>query len=83
MKKKDHYDCNMDNVTRGIHPWIGKIPWRRKWQLTQVFLPGESHGQRSLTGYSPWNRKESDTTKQTEQNNRHGGPEVNFSKTYS
>ena len=35
--------------------------WRRKWQHTPVFLPGESHGQRSLEGYSPWGRKESDT----------------------
>ena len=34
-------------------PWVGKTPWRRKWQPTQVFLPGESHGQRSLVGYSP------------------------------
>ena len=34
-------------------PWIGKIPWRRKWQPTPVFFPGESHGQRSLVGYSP------------------------------
>ena len=45
-------------------PWIGKIPWRRKWQPTPVFLPGESHGQRSLMGYSPRGRKESDTTEQ-------------------
>ena len=37
----------------GFDPWIGKIPWRRKWQRTPVFLPGESHGQRSLVGYSP------------------------------
>ena len=43
----------------------GKIPWRRKWQLTPVFLPGESHGQRSLVGYSPWGHKESDTTEAT------------------
>ena len=43
-------------------PWVGKIPWRRKWQPTPVFLPGESHGGRSLVGYSPWGRKESDTT---------------------
>ena len=35
-------------------PWVGKIPWRRKWQLTSVFLPGKSHGQRSLVSYSPW-----------------------------
>ena len=46
----------------GFDPWVGKIPWRRKWQSTPVFLPGESHGQRSLAGYSPWGRKESDTT---------------------
>ena len=35
-------------------PWIGKIPWMRKWQPTPVFLAGNSHGQRSLVGYSPW-----------------------------
>ena len=46
----------------GFNPWVGKIPWRRKWQSTPVLLPGESHGQRSLIGYSPWGRKESDTT---------------------
>ena len=38
-------------------PWVGKIPWRRQWQLNPVFLPGKSHGQRSLSGYSPWGRK--------------------------
>ena len=43
----------------------GKIPWRKKWQPTPVFLPGEFHGQRSLVGYSPWGCKESDTTEQT------------------
>ena len=42
--------------------WIGKIPWSSKWQPTPVFLPGESHGQRRLGGYSPWGYKESDTT---------------------
>ena len=47
-----------------IFPWVGKIPWRRKWQPTPVFLPGESHGQRILVGYSPWGRKGSDTTEQ-------------------
>ena len=41
---------------------VGKIPWRRTWQPTPVFLPGESYGQRSLAGYSPQGRKESDTT---------------------
>ena len=46
----------------GSIPGVGKMPWRRKWQPTPVFLPGESHGQRSLAGYRPWGRKESDTT---------------------
>ena len=45
-------------------PWVGKILWRRKWQPTPVFLPGESHGQGSLVGYSPWGYKELDTTEQ-------------------
>ena len=38
-------------------PWVGKIPWRRKWQPTPVFLSGKSHGQRSLAGYSSWIHK--------------------------
>ena len=46
----------------GFDPWVGKIPWRRKWQPTPVFLPGKSHGQKSLAHYSPWGRKESDVT---------------------
>ena len=46
----------------GFDPWVGKIPWRREWQPTPVLLPGESHGQRSLVGYSPWGHKESDMT---------------------
>ena len=41
----------------GFNPWVRKIPWRRKWQLTPVFLLGKSHGQRSLVGYSPWGRQ--------------------------
>ena len=43
-------------------PWVWKSPWRKKWQLTPVFLPGKSHGQRSLVGYSPWGHKDSDMT---------------------
>ena len=42
--------------------WVGKIPWRRTWQPTPVYLPGEFHGQRSLAGYSPWGHNESDVT---------------------
>ena len=41
----------------GFNPWVGKISWRRAQQPTPVFLPGESHRQRSLAGYSPWGRK--------------------------
>ena len=41
----------------GFNPWVREIPWRRNWQPTPVFLPGKSHRQRSLVGYSPWGRK--------------------------
>ena len=44
--------------------WVGKIPWRRKWQPTPVFLPGKTHGQRSLAGYSPWGCKDLDMIEQ-------------------
>ena len=47
--------CNAGDL--GLIPGLRKIPWRRKWQPTPVFLPGESHGQRSLAGYSPWGCK--------------------------
>ena len=42
-------------------PEVENIPWRKAWQPTPVLLPGESHGQRSMEGYSPWGRTESDT----------------------
>src|SRR5574337_516527 len=48
----------------GFDAWVRKIPWRRKWQPTPVFLPEKSHGQRKLAGYSPWGHKESNTTEQ-------------------
>ena len=48
---------------RWFSPWVGKIPWRRKWQLTLLFLLGKSHGQRSLVGYGPWDLKELDRAK--------------------
>jgi len=53
-----HERCRFD-------PWVGKIPWGRAWQPTLVFLPGESHGQRSLVGYSPMGCTESDMTETT------------------
>ena len=48
-KKKSAYQCRR----HGFNSWIRKIPWRRKWQLAPVFLPGKSHEQKSLAGYSP------------------------------
>ena len=53
--------CNAGDLAL-FDPCVGKIPWRRKWQPTPVFLPGEFHGWTSLVGYSPRGRKESDTT---------------------
>ena len=55
----DSKDC-LECRKPGFDPWVGKIPWRRKWQSTPVFLPGKSRGQRSMAGPSPWGRKESD-----------------------
>jgi len=46
----------------GFDLWVGKIPWRRRWPPTPVFLHGEVHGQRNLLGYSPWGHKDSDMT---------------------
>ena len=47
-----------------VNPWVGKIPWSRKWQPAPVFLPGKFHGQWSLVGCSPWGYKELDITVQ-------------------
>ena len=52
--------CNAGR--NGFDPWVRKIPWRRKWQPTAVFLPGQSHGQRKLAGYNPWGHEVSDMT---------------------
>ena len=46
--------ANAGNIMRqGFDTWVGEIPWRKAWQSTPVFLPGESHEKRSLVGYSP------------------------------
>ena len=58
----------------GFNPWFRKIPWRRKWQPTPVFLSGEFLGQRSLAGYSAWGHKESDMTKQHTHTHPHTHP---------
>ena len=60
-RKEPTCQCRRHQRLR-FNPWVRKIPWRRAWQPTPVFLPEESHGQRSLVGYSPWGRKESDTS---------------------
>ena len=52
----------------GFDPWIGKIPWSKKWQSTPVFFPGKFHGQRSLEVCSPWGSKESDTMSRSTHN---------------
>ena len=71
-----------------FNSWVGKIPWRRAWQPTPVCLPGESHGQRSLVGYSPWSHKKTQlkrlSTAQAEDRKRgvqdlgHGHRDVGF-----
>ena len=50
------------DMRQGFDPWVGKLLRRRAWEPTPVFLPAESHGQRNLVGYSPWDHKELDTT---------------------
>ena len=56
--------ANMGDIETMAQSLVGKIPWRRAWQPDPVFLPGESHAQRNLVGYSPWGCKESDMTEQ-------------------
>ena len=56
--------ANAGDTRHGFDPWVRKIPWRRAQQPTPGFLPGESHGQRSLAGYCPRDHKESDITEQ-------------------
>ena len=65
VKKKITRQCRRPQRRErcGFYPWVGKSPWRRAWQPTPVFLPGESHGQRSLVGYRPWSHKELDMLK--------------------
>ena len=53
--------ANAGDMRHRFSPWVGKIPWRRAWQPTSVFLPGKSHEQRGLAGYSPWGLKKSCT----------------------
>ena len=61
------------DTRHGFDPGVGKIPWRRAWQSTPAFLPGESHGQRSLAGYSPRHHTESDAIEGTYHTGTHLG----------
>ena len=63
--------ANAGDMRLGFNPWVGKVPWRRAWQPTPVFLPGQFHGQRSLAGYSLCGCKESDTTERLTHTHTH------------
>jgi len=64
--KKKNFACQRGRHKRQrFNPWVGKIPWRRAWHPTPVFLSGATHGQRSLMGYSPWGHKDSDKIEAT------------------
>ena len=65
--KESSCQCTRDKRC-GLDPWVGKIPCSRKWQTSLIFLPGKSHGQRRLAGYSPWDLKEWGTTEQLSTN---------------
>ena len=56
--------CSAADSRHGFSPWVGKIPWRSKWQPTPVLLPGESPWTKEPAGYGPWGRKELGTTEQ-------------------
>jgi len=58
MLVEKNLPANAGDKKLGFNPWVRKIPWRMKGQHTPVFLPRESHGQRGLEGYSPWDGKE-------------------------
>ena len=62
---------NAGGMICAFDPWVRKIPWRRKWQPSPVFLPGKSHGQRSLVGYSPQGCKKLDMTEASQHSTTH------------
>ena len=62
LDESAHIDGYMADLFFENSVFEPNFPWRKKWQPTPLFLSGESHGRRSLAGYSPWHYKESDTT---------------------
>ena len=73
--------ANAGDVRDGFNPCVEKILWRKEQQSTPVFLPGESHGQRSLAGYSPWGHKEADMTELLNTNTLSTFPHLIFTTT--
>ena len=73
--------ANAGDKRCGFDPWVGNMPWRRAWQPTPVFLPGESHGQRSLAGYSPRGHIELDTPEHLNMHTPNKGM-INFSLSF-
>ena len=69
-KEAAYCQCRRHKRT-GFHPLVGTIPWRREWQSTPVFLPGEFKTQRRLSSYPPWGRKESNMTEQLTHTHTH------------
>ena len=67
-----HFQCRRHS----FNPWVGKIPWRRKWHLTPVFLPGKSNEERTLEGYSSWGYKRVGHNLETEQSNMRSSKET-------
>ena len=67
LKLPEYLPAMWETWVRSLGGIPGKIPWRREWLSIPVFLPGESHGQRSLVGCRLWDRTESDTTEATQQ----------------
>ena len=68
--------ANAEDTRRSFDPWVEKIPWRRAWKSTPVFLPGESQGQRSLVGCCLWGLTESDVTEQQQQQLKRGSEDA-------
>ena len=64
--------ANAGDVGDWVEPWVGKIPWRRRWQLPLVLLPGKFHRQGSLAGYSPWGHKQLDPTEHAHTQSKKG-----------
>ena len=75
-KEVKNPSANARDTKDSFDLWVGKVPWRRRWQPAPVCLPGESHGHRSLVGCSPWGRKELDVTEHAHTGNGSKHPDT-------